>query len=102
MSEISAGSAAILVKDESLNSNPNAEFYTYLKEEGFTMWEHSKGFFDGVDWIYVNLNTKKIARGMPGIPVTAILGKHAVTIDEFKQIYRIFKKYEDKNTLEMN
>ncbi len=91
--DIAAGTAAILVKDESLRENPDAEFYKYLKAEGFQMWSKSKGCYKGVDWIYVNLNTKCIARGMPGIPVVSAFGNHAVTIDEFKEIYRIYKKY---------
>lgn len=48
------------------------------------MWEHSKGFYNGVCWLYVNINSKLIARGMPGIPITKNLGGHAVTIDEYQ------------------
>ena len=97
---IGDGSAAIVVYDKSLENNPDAEFYNWLKVEGFTMWEHSKGFYNGVCWIYVNINSKLIARGMPGIPVTKTLGDHAVTIDEFKAIYNIFKNYEGMTMLQ--
>ena len=97
---ISAGTAAIIVYDESLRGNPKAEFYQWLFSEGFTMWEHTKGAYESVCWIYVNLNSKVIARGMPGIPITKELGNHAVTIDEFKTIYSIFKKYDGKRVLE--
>ena len=99
--DIAAGTAAILVKDESLRENPDAEFYKYLKAEGFQMWSKSKGCYKGVDWIYVNLNTKCLARGMPGIPVVSAFGNHAVTIDEFKEIYRIYKKYDGLGVLQI-
>jgi hypothetical protein len=91
---ISDGTAAIIVYDKSLSGNPDAEFYKWLKAEGFKLWECSKGCCDGVGWVYVNINSKLIARGMPGIRVTREFGNHAVTIDEFKVIYSIYKKYE--------
>lgn len=96
---ISDGTGAILVKDISLKGNPSADFMKYLRNEGFKMWSKSKGSYDGVDWVYVNLNSKRYAYGMPGIPVTNPFGNHAVTIDEFKVIYEIYRKYEDKLVL---
>ncbi|MDR3238612.1 MAG: hypothetical protein LBT44_00770 [Clostridiales bacterium] len=96
---IGDGSAAIIVYDKSLENNPDAEFYQWLKLEGFKMWEYSKGFYNGVCWVYVNINSKLIARGIPGIPVTKNFGSYAVTIDEFKIIYAIFQKYTSKSVI---
>ena len=33
---------------------------------------------------------------MPGVSLALPIGNHAVTIDEFKTIYAIFKRYEGK------
>ena len=33
---------------------------------------------------------------MPGVSLALPIGNHAITIDEFKTIYAIFKKYEGK------
>ena len=74
---ISDGTGAILVRDISLKGNSSADFMKYLRNEGFKMWSKSKGSFDGVDWVYVNLNSKRYAYGMPGIPVTTPFGNHA-------------------------
>lgn len=64
---------------------------------GFVTRGLSHGWYEGVHWIYVNLNSKLYAPGMPGIPITTALGHHAVTIEEFKTIYNIYKKYEGKS-----
>jgi len=100
--KISDGSAAILVKDRSLAElQSNAPFYQWLKEEGFEGWGR-KGFFSGVDWIFININSKIMAPGMPGIGITYPFGNHAVTIDEFKTIYNIYKKYEGLSVLKQS
>lgn len=96
---ISFGSAAVLVYDKSLQEGYDSEFYNWLKENGF-MWWGKKGFFKGCPWIYVNLNNKIYAFGMPGIPITQEFGNHAVTIEEFMTIYNIFEKYRGKKPLE--
>ena len=96
---ISEGTAAILVRNKDLKND--REFVKYLHEEGFEKWSKSKGHFDGVDWIYVNINSKVYAYGMPGIAVTKAFGNHAVSINEFKMIYSIYKKYENKSVLFM-
>ncbi|MFR4019536.1 MAG: hypothetical protein ACLT07_00700 [Clostridia bacterium] len=57
---IGAGTAAILVRDESLKIlKDEAPFMKWLKNEGFIYWSYSKGWYDGVDWLYINLNSKK-------------------------------------------
>lgn len=92
---ISDGTAAFLICDESLKSN-TAEFYAWLREEGFHSWGCHGNY--GCWWVYVNMESKLFAPGMPGIPITHAVGNHAITIKEFHTIYSIFKKYEDKET----
>lgn len=99
--KVSAGTAAILVKEKSIAElRGNSPFIEWLNEEGFSKW-HIHGFFDNIDWVYVNLNSKIYAPGMPGIAITSPLGQHAVTASEFKIIYEIFKRYEGKAVLVM-
>lgn len=89
--------STFLVCDRSLESW-GADFYKWLKSEGFELWESSKGLFRGVIWVYININSRLFAPGIPGIPITLpIVGDHAITIDEFKAIYAILKKYEGKD-----
>lgn len=96
---ISFGSAAVLVYDKSLLEGYDSEFYKWLRENGFKSWERH-GFFSSCPWIYVNLNNRIYAFGMPGIPITQEFGDHAVTIEEFMSIYNIFEKYKGKKPLE--
>jgi broad specificity phosphatase PhoE/rRNA maturation protein Nop10 len=103
---IGAGSAAIIVYDKSLKMHPSDDFLQWLKAEGFTWddltWGPCKGYQVGVRWVYVNMNSKLYAYGIYGIKVTKEFGGHAVTIDEFKAIYGIFKKYDGKSLLEFD
>lgn len=98
--EISAGGAAIIVIDPSFRDFNSSEFKKFLEEEGFERWKYGHSF--ETTWVYVNINSKVYAKGMPGISITASLGNHAVTIDEFKTIYNIYKKYEGLSVLVMN
>lgn len=91
---MSDGTAVILVYDKAIREN--CEFECWLMQEGFSYWRYSRGWYDGVCWLYINLNNKLIARGMQGVKITEPLCRHAVTIGEFKTIYSIFKKYEGK------
>ena len=90
--EIGAGGAAIIVCDDTLINFDDSSFKQYLDSEGFEKWK--KGHSFNTSWIYVNINSKFYAKGMPGIGVTSHLGEHAITIDEFKTIYNIFKQYK--------
>lgn len=92
-----------LVYDETIKNlgvGEVCEFYNWLKIEGFTRGENSNGFWIGVGWLYVNVNSKQYVAGMPGIERFDPIGAHAITIDEFKAIYKIYKKYEGKRVLE--
>lgn len=93
--ESETGAAYFLVYDENFGKCPISEnsFIEWLNSEGFK-WHnvyHSSG-----TGIWLNINNKIIACGKPGIRCFEEIGHHAITIDEFKTIYAIYKKYEGK------
>ena len=98
---LSKSNACFLVKDHSLLDPNTSPVYHWLRDEGFVSWG-VKGWFDGVDWVYVNLSSKVYAPGMPGIPLAKAVGNHVITFDEFLQIYDIFKKYDGLDVMQMN
>ncbi|MBR6251567.1 MAG: hypothetical protein IKR17_10305 [Bacteroidales bacterium] len=89
---------AFVVKDSSL-SDMDAPFYQWLKKNNF---QHAwyKGHYDSCPWVFINITHKLYAYGMPGIEIIKPIGDHAITIDEFMQIYKIYDKYMGLNTLE--
>lgn len=98
ISPLETGTAYILVYDEMYGKY-------YPQYDPFVQWLISEGFsIHGVyrmKWkenvaVYVNINYKTIAFGMPGVRCFEEIGHHAITIDEFKTIYAIYKKYESK------
>ena len=82
---------AFLVKDKSLK-HIDAPFYKWLSENGFRHAWH-KGHYDVCDWVFVNITHKLYAYGMPGVGIVKPIGNHAITLDEFYQIYGIYEKY---------
>lgn len=84
-----------LVCDNSLSKN-DSELIRYLTDEGFR-YGHNHGNY-GCPWIYVDISRKLYACGMPGVALTDVIGGHAITADEFRTIYSIYKKYEGKET----
>lgn len=94
MSGISAGTACFLIKDDSLKTY-EGEFWDYLKKEGFYSWGKHGNW--RCNWVYVNVNSKMFAPGMPGVPITkAIVSKvpaNALSIEEFMTIWDILKKH---------
>lgn len=87
---------AFLVCDKSLESI-DAPFYSWLHEEGFVFAGYHGNY--GCCWVYVSITRKQYAYGMPGISLVTPTGNHAITIDEFMTIYRIYKNYHGKNPL---
>lgn len=54
---------ALIVRDPSLKLDEQLElpeFIQWLREDGFRQAFH-KGWFDGVDWVYINIKAKKIS-----------------------------------------
>ena len=98
---ISEGKACFLIKDKSLFEGWDSFVYEWLRKEGFVSWG-KKGDCSRVDWVYININSKVYAPGIPGIRVTSEIGPHAITFDEFLLIYNIYKKYEGLKPLEMS
>lgn len=84
---------AFLVADKSLESI-HAPFYEWLREEGFRFAGYHGNY--GCWWAHINITRKQYAYGMPGVRLVQAIGNHAITIDEFKTIYAIYKKYEGK------
>ena len=95
----------ILVCDDSQELGKLAEL---LHEDGFNCSRHMGCYPLGLpmghklscNWIFVAMNTKTFAWGAPGIKQGTLLYEHGVTVEEFKQIWEIFKKYQDKDLME--
>ncbi len=85
---------AFLICDKSLRSN-SAKFFQWLRNEGFIFGGYHGNY--GCCWVYVNITRKQFSYGMPGICLAQPIGNHAITIDEFRTIYEIYKKYEGKD-----
>ena len=93
---ISSGAACFLVRDDSLKTW-EGEFWEYLRKEGFSSWGVHGNY--GCEWVYVNVNSKLFAPGMPGVPITQPLVsknfRNALSIDEFKAIWEILKRHDE-------
>lgn len=98
---ISTGNSCFLVKDKSLEFGKNKRFLKFLRKNGFESWK-CNGYYLWVTWIYINIESKIYAPGMPGICITSVVGNHAITIREFKRIYKIYKKYDNLKILQMS
>ena len=90
----SKGSYSILVKFEKGKS-----FITpYLKRKGFKPF--GRGYC-GCDWIWVILDQKRYSYGMPGIKMADIMYDHAVTVDEYNTILKLFEEGVDLHESEI-
>lgn len=87
---------AFLVCDRSLESI-HSPFYSWIRDEGFSFAGHHGNY--GCYWAYVNITRKQYAYGMPGVSLVQPIGNHAITINEFMTIYRIYEKYQGKSPL---
>lgn len=90
---------AFLVWDKSLG-NIKDVFYEWLRDEGFSFAGNDGGY--GCPWIYINITRKQYAYGKPGIELVRAIGNHALTMDEFKMIYSIYKKYQGKRIFDFD
>lgn len=86
---------AFLVCDKTLK-DLDAPFFRWLREEECFSPAGYHGHYDSCPWIFINITRKQYAYGMPGASLAVPIGNHAITIDEFKTIYGIYKKYEGK------
>ena len=96
------GTAYFLVHDPLLEScfEGKDPFYNWLRGEGFNIHKTYSGIWQHCKAMYININNKTIAFSMPGIKCFDPLGNHVITIEEFKTIYEIYKKYEGKPPLQ--
>ena len=97
---VGAGGSCFLIKDESLLRGWGSPVYRWFYDNGFVSWG-TKGVYKGVDWVFVNPYSKVFAPGLRGYKVTSVVCDHAVTLEEFKVIYNIFKKYKGLDVLMM-
>ena len=68
-----------------------------LKEEEFDCMAGSWG----CPWYFIDIEYKTYKPGRPGVCYGKVIGEHAITFNEFKTIYDIYKKYDDLDVLEM-
>lgn len=93
---------SFLVCDKSLRII-DAPFFDWLRSEGFHWgWNHYVHGHTYCCWVYVNITTKRFIYGLNGYRLMEPTGHHAITIDEFKTIYDIYKKYESKDVFVFN
>jgi len=90
----STGAESFLICDNSFK-DIDAPFFSWLADEGFE-FAGRKGHYDVCDWAYVNITHKIYGFGMPGVQFGNAIGNKAITIEDFKVIYQIYKRYEGK------
>ncbi len=92
------GSATILVSFYNKNETQRIEFLSYLQKNKFDT-EIVEKDFEKYKFLWININSKSIHHGLIGCSMCEPLGNHAVTMEEFKEIFEIFKKYVNKKDL---
>ena len=88
-SDLEEGSATFLVHDSSLQS-PEAPFYQWLHDYGFSKWNR-KGYY-GEPRVWINVNSHIFAPGLPGVRLAQEIGACPITIEDFKTIYGILEQ----------
>ena len=87
------GDATIGIEDAEIRNNWNSDFIKFLREEGF-LYGGPKGYFCG-DILFVNLSSKRYAFNWPGVGFTEPIANTYISIEDFKTIYNIYKKYSN-------
>ena len=64
----------------------------YLVSKGFKPFGHG---YCGCDWMWVILDKKKFAYGMPGIKMAETMYDHAVTVEEYNTILKLYEEGVD-------
>ena len=93
--QLTQGAATFFIFDKELEHKDDDPFILWLKSEGFKAEYFGHGNADHA--IYVNINTKVYTWAMAGVGLSPIVGNHAIHIDEFMQIYKIFDRYSGFN-----
>lgn len=74
------------------------DIFKWLKSQGFRAASKSGIWGSGCNWAFINMYNKIYILGRPGVAYASVINDHAITIEEFKTIYEIYKKYEGKET----
>ena len=64
----------------------------YLRSKGFKAFGHG---YCGCDWMWVILDKKEYAYGMPGIKMADTMYEHAVTVEEYNTILKLYEEGVD-------
>lgn len=91
---IGSGKEVILVYGNDLRNCGDSEFYKYLRKNYRNV--STKGIFSSCPWVYINLKDKTFFPGIPGIKITEAFHGHAVTVDEFFTIKKIYEELKGK------
>lgn len=92
----SAGTATVLVLEPGIRDYGHP-MWEWLRSEGFTLLCGG----GGTDWVYINLNSMIYMPGKYGIKLASPIREHAITLDEFRTIWNIYRRYEDLEALAM-
>ena len=96
------GTSTILVSFYIKNKRGIKKFYDYLDKNSFILCFDKKSvkeYLDIFKFLWININSKKVHHGLIGCKLCEPFGNHAVTIEEFKTIYEIFIKYQNKGDI---
>ncbi|MBO4745902.1 MAG: hypothetical protein J5613_02435 [Alphaproteobacteria bacterium] len=77
-------------------TNYDSDIFKWLKSNGFRAASKSGIWGGGCNWAFINMYNKIYILGRPGVGYASPINNHAITIEEFKTIYEIYKKYEGK------
>ena len=96
--DLHSGEATFLVCEPGIGDWKHP-VWEWLREEGFCSWGHHGNF--GANWVFINVNSKTFAPGMPGIRLASPVRNHAITLDEFRTVWNIYRKYDGLDPLVM-
>lgn len=75
--------------------------FSYLYENNFKQISYRSSLPRG-EWVYVNINTKTYRYGTIGVAIVPeVIGNHAIDVEDFILIFKIYLKYKDKNLLDV-
>ena len=74
------------------------EIVGFLEKEKF---ERKYGFWWRCPWFFIDIVNKVFIPGRPGVCYGTVIGDHAITFEEFKTIYSMYKKYKGLRVLQM-
>ena len=73
----------------------------YLKENDYK-WVNISSSIPKGPWHFINLNTKMCIVGRVGIgQVSEVVGNHAISVDDFITIYKIYEKYKNMKFIDV-